>query len=116
MLEKCTVLFTPDTVMRWYNKLIAQKYDSSKKRGKPGRPQITPEVVKLIIKFKQENPRWGYQKITDQIIYLGYKISKSTVKNILVENGFNTVSRVYNWTEIADDVLDVYQKVGADEC
>ena len=23
MLEQCTVLFTPDTVMRWYRKLIA---------------------------------------------------------------------------------------------
>lgn len=29
MLEHCTVLFTPDTVMRWYNKLIAEKYDGS---------------------------------------------------------------------------------------
>ena len=26
MLEQCTVLFTADTVMRWYNKLIAEKY------------------------------------------------------------------------------------------
>ena len=24
-LEQCTVLFTVDTIMRWYNKLIAQK-------------------------------------------------------------------------------------------
>ncbi len=40
MLEQCTVLFTPDTVMRWYHKLIAEKYDGTKQRGKPGRPQI----------------------------------------------------------------------------
>ena len=72
MLEQCTVLFTVDTVMRWYNKLIAEKYDGSSKRGKVGRPQITSEIVKLVIKFKKENPRWGYQKITDQIIYLGF--------------------------------------------
>ena len=31
----------------------------------------------------------GYQKITDQIEYLGYKISKSSVKNILIENGYD---------------------------
>jgi len=89
MLEQCTVLFTADTVMRWYNRLIAQKYDGSKNRNKVGRPQITHKIVNLAIKFKKENPRWGYQKITDQIVYLGYEISKSTVKNILIENGFN---------------------------
>jgi len=42
-----------------------------------------------VIRFKEENPRWGYQKITDQIVYLGYKISKSSVKNILIENGYD---------------------------
>ena len=31
----------------------------------------------------------GYQKITDQIVYLDYKISKSSVKNILIENGYD---------------------------
>ena len=29
MLEKCTVLFTVDTIIGWYSKLIAQKYDGS---------------------------------------------------------------------------------------
>ena len=89
MLEQCTELFTADTVMRWYHKLIAEKYDGSSNRGKVGRPQITSEVVALVIRFKEENPRWGYEKITDQIEYLGYKISKTSVKNILIENGYD---------------------------
>ena len=89
MLEQCTVLFTPDTIIGWYNKLIAEKYDGSQNRGKVGRPQISQEIIDLVITFKEENPRWGYQKITDQIVYLGYTISKSTVKNILIENGYD---------------------------
>ncbi len=89
MLKDCTLLFTVDTVLGWYNKLIAQKYDGTYNRGKVGRPQITLEIVNLIIKFKKENPRWGYKKIRDQIVYLGYKISKSGVKNILIENGYD---------------------------
>ena len=89
MLEQCTVLVTPDTVMRWFNKLIADKYDGSQQRGKVGWPQITPEIVALVIKFKKENPRWGYEKIKDQIEYLGYKISKTSVKNILIGNGYD---------------------------
>ena len=88
MLEQCTELFTTDTIMRWYRELIAQKYDGSQNRTSPGRPQIEQEIVNLVIRFKEENPHWSYQKITDQINYLGYKISKSSVKNILIENGY----------------------------
>ena len=83
------MLFTPDTVLGWFRKLIAEKYDGSENRKTVGRPRITEEIVNLVIQFKKENPRWGYQKITDQIVYLGYKISKSTVKNILIENGYD---------------------------
>jgi putative transposase len=37
----------PDRLLRWYRRLIAQKYDGSAKRG-PGRPRVmetTPKVV-----------------------------------------------------------------------
>ena len=89
MLEQCTELFTPDTIMRWYRKLIAEKYDGSQNRRYAGRPPILQEIVDLVIRFKQENPRWGYKKIRDQVVYLGYNICKSSVKNILIENGYD---------------------------
>jgi hypothetical protein len=75
--------------MRWYRKLIADKYDGSKNRMYSGRPPIPQEVVDLVIRFKHENPRWGYKKIRDQVVYLGYNICKSSVKNILIENGYD---------------------------
>jgi hypothetical protein len=59
MLEQCAELFTPATIMRWYRKLIAEKYDRSQNRTYTGRPPISQEVVDLIIRFKQENPYWG---------------------------------------------------------
>lgn len=89
MLEQCTELFTPGTVMRWYRKLITEKYDGSQNRTYAGRPQIAQEIVDLVIRFKEENPRWGYKKIRDQIVYLGYTICKSSVKNILIEHGYD---------------------------
>ena len=89
MLEQCTELFTPGTIMRWYGKLIAEKCDGSQNRTYAGRPPILQEVVDLVIRFKQENPRWGYKKIGDQVCYLGFTISKSSVKNILIENGYD---------------------------
>ena len=89
MLDRCTELFTPGTIMRWYRELIVDKYDGSKNRVYVGRPPITQEIVNLVIRFKEENPRWGYQKIRDQVVYLGYNICKSSVKNILIENGYD---------------------------
>jgi hypothetical protein len=49
MLERCTELFTPDTIMRWHQKLIAEKYDGSQNRIYAGRPPITQEIVNLVI-------------------------------------------------------------------
>jgi putative transposase len=41
----------PDTILRWYRKLIAQKFDGSKHRSYPGQPRISPEVEALIVRL-----------------------------------------------------------------
>ena len=102
LLEETTVLFTPDTILGWYRKLIAQKYDGSKNCKNPGRPNISQEITDLVIRFKQENPHWGYTRIRDYIVYLGYKIGETTVKNILLANGYDpepNPSRKTTWKE-----------------
>ena len=30
----------PDTILAWYRRLIAQKFDGSRHRGYPGRPRV----------------------------------------------------------------------------
>ena len=89
LLEATTVLFTPDTILGWHRKLIAQKYDGSENCKNPGRPKVSQEITDLVIRFKKENPHWGYTRIRDYIVHLGYKIGETTVKNILLENGFD---------------------------
>ncbi len=42
-------LVTPDTLLRWYRRLIAKKYDGSKVR-KAGRPEIAAEIGRNTIK------------------------------------------------------------------
>jgi hypothetical protein len=34
----------PDTIMGWYRKLVARKFDGSKSRRYPGRPRIDGEI------------------------------------------------------------------------
>ena len=53
---------TPDTLLRWYRKLVAAKYDGSKRR-KPGRPRTKPVIADLIVRVSIDNPTWGYTRI-----------------------------------------------------
>src|SRR5262249_706209 len=39
-LEKVAQVAKPDTILVWYRRLIAQKFDGSKRRSYPGRPRI----------------------------------------------------------------------------
>ena len=89
LLEETSILFTPDTILGWYRRLIAQKYDGSENCQNPGQPRISQEITDLVIRFKEENPHWGYTRIRDYIVYLGHKIGETTVKNILLENGYD---------------------------
>src|SRR5271169_5928610 len=38
----------PDTILAWYRRLVARKFDGSQKRQTPGRPRINREVEELI--------------------------------------------------------------------
>ena len=42
-LLELDTLVSPDTLMRWHRRLVAQKWDFSKRRG-PGRPGIMREI------------------------------------------------------------------------
>ena len=59
-----------------------------KRKGKPGRPVISPELEALIIRLAKENPRWGYDKIQGELLKLGYKLCASSVRNILRDTGY----------------------------
>ncbi len=88
-MEQTTVLFTPETILAWYRGLIPQKYDGSQSFRNPGRPKISQEIIDLVIRFKEENPRWGYTRIRDYLVYLGPTIGETTVKNIPREKGYD---------------------------
>src|SRR3954447_4257090 len=53
----------PETILAWYRKLIAQKFDGSKHRAYPGRPTVSREITELIVRMARENGDWGYDRI-----------------------------------------------------
>src|SRR5262245_19897873 len=73
----------PDTILAWYRKLVARKFDGSKARRSPGRPRIKGEVEQLIVRMAKENGDWGYDRIVGALANLGYTICDQTVGNVL---------------------------------
>ena len=73
----------PDTILAWYRKLVARKFDGSKGRRGLGRPRIKRELEQLIVRMASENRDWGYDRIVGALANLGYEISAQTVGNVL---------------------------------
>lgn len=96
LLEETTALFTPETVLGWYRKLIAGKYDSSHSRKKIGHHNIHKQIVRLVIQIKQENPQWGTQRICDTVNSLGFEVCRTTIRNILINHGSMTPNPIGN--------------------
>src|SRR5919198_1987074 len=82
-LKEMATLVTPETLLRWYHRLIVQKFDGSTHRSPLGRPPVAEEVERLAVPVAEENPTWGYRRIQGALANLGHHIDKLTVRNIL---------------------------------
>jgi hypothetical protein len=87
VLADVATIARPDTILGWYRKLVARKFDGSKAHR--GRPRIKREVEQLIIRMASENRDWGYDRIAGALANLGYDISDQTVGNVLRRHGLS---------------------------
>ncbi len=88
LLREVATVATPDTILRWYRQLVANKYDGSKNRSPvPGRPRKKQEIRALVVRMAIENVRWGYTRIRGALYNLGIDIGRNTIKRILLEHG-----------------------------
>src|SRR5580693_9416564 len=77
----------PDTILAWYRKLIARKFDGTKQRVAPGRRRVGQSVEDLVVKLARSNAGWGYDRIVGALANLGHSVSDQTVGNILRRRG-----------------------------
>src|SRR6266446_5356273 len=82
-LKDTATIATPDTLMRWYKRLMAAQCDGSLKRKERGRPRVDEAIEQLVMRMAKENPAWGYRRIQGALANLGHRIDKITVRNIL---------------------------------
>ena len=85
LLELDTIV-SPDTLLRWHRRLVAQKWTFAERRG-AGRSGIMRHISELIVRMAQENPSWGYTRIQGALANLSHKVGRGTIANVLKRNG-----------------------------
>ena len=85
MLAEMATIVTPQTLLAWHRKLIANKYDGSARRS-PGRPATGKEIEELVVRVATENRSWGYVRIQGALSNLGHELAHGTIANILRRN------------------------------
>jgi putative transposase len=83
---------TPATLLAWYRRLVARKWDYASRR-RPGRPPTAAATRKLVIRMATENPTWGHRRVQGELVRLGHPIAASTVWQILHDAGIDPAPR-----------------------
>jgi len=96
LLRQVATIVTPDTILRWHRRLIAQKWTFTARR--PGRPGIMREISALIVRMATENSGWGYTRIHGALRNLDHRVARSTVATVLKDQGIPpTPGRPSSW-------------------
>jgi transposase InsO family protein len=90
---------SPETLLGWHRRLVRRQWTYPHRR--PGRPAVSGELRKLVLRLSRENPRWGYQRIVGEIGGIGQRVSATTVAKILREAGISPAGAraELNWRE-----------------
>jgi putative transposase len=114
-LREVACVAKPDTILAWYRRLVAKKFDGSKHRQYPGRPRVAADVEALVVRMAQENSGWGYDRIVGALDNLGHQVSDETVGNILRRHGIAPAPKrgqTTSWKDFIASHMNVL--VGAD--
>ena len=101
ILAEVATIVTPETLLAWHRRLIAQKYDGTRNR-RPGRPRTAGAIEALVVRMAEENRDWGYRRIQGALSNLGHEIARSTIAEILERHGIEPAperSRKTTWKE-----------------
>src|SRR5262249_27868286 len=94
LVAQVAAIVTPETLMAWHRKLIAQKYDSTSFRTL-GRRRTTKEIAALVVRMAEENRAWGYEMLTGKRAFEGEDIGDTLAAVLRAEP---------DWSVLPEDV------------
>lgn len=114
-LAEIAVAAKPDTILGWFRKLVARKFDGSRFWCSVGRPRMDEALEDLVVQMAQGNPTWGYDRIVGALANVGHNLSDRTVGNILRRHGISRApqrKQTTRWRDFIRAHMDVL--VGTD--
>ena len=109
LLQEVATIVTPETLLAWHRRLIAQKYDGSGRRGR-GRPRKPEEIEALVVRMAKENHSWGYRRIQGALSNLGHQVGRGTIAEMLARHGIEPAperERKTTWEEFLTQHWDL---------
>lgn len=87
------LLVRPETVLGWHRSLVRRKWAAYRWRPRRGRPPISAECRRLILRMARENPGWGYFPIKGELLKVGHTVAATTVRSVLLAAGIPPARR-----------------------
>ncbi len=89
-LLRSAIVLKPSTILSFHRALVKRKYHflfTPNNRGKSGPIGPSPELISAIVEMKCRNPKFGYQRIADQIsLVFDIEIDKDVVRRVLAKH------------------------------
>ena len=91
-LADALVLVQPATVLRWHREIVRRKWTQGN-TPKRGRPPTPAAAVEIIVRFARENRAWGYGKLQGELLKVGHRVSRATIKRVLRQHRLGPAPR-----------------------
>jgi transposase InsO family protein len=76
-------LVQPETVLKWHRALVRRKWTYAQHAKPRGNAPLDAALEALIVQLARENPRFGAKKLVGELRKLGYRVARSTVRDVL---------------------------------
>jgi hypothetical protein len=86
LLADVATLASPDTILRWHRKLVAAKWTFNEK-SKSDRAGLMVKIGALAVRFANDDPTRGYDRIQGALKNVGHVVAPNAVKKALKAGG-----------------------------